>query len=132
MSHTSIASQLLAKYGQGQNGAIPRLWWMEDGATAHYSLIVRQRLHQLFHNRVVGRGHAVPWPSPELTPLNFFLWGYLKDKVHETVPPSLAVLQQRIVQELHALQRTRKVRNAVNGMLHRATKCIAPQGHQFE
>ena len=86
MSHTSIASQLLAKYGQGQNGAIPRLWWMEDGATAHYSLIVRQRLHQLFHNRVVGRGHAVPWPprSPDLTPLNVFLWGYLKDKVYET------------------------------------------------
>ena len=40
------------------------------------------RLNDVFgHNHVVGLGHDVEWPprSPDLTPCDFFLWGYLRN-----------------------------------------------------
>jgi hypothetical protein len=123
----------LARYGLGRNGAIPRLWWIQDGAPAHRAIVVRQRLQQLFPNRIVALGHGTEWPprSPDLMPLDFFLWGYLKEKVYKTVPPSIAVLQQRIVAEMNSLTRTRMARRAVMSMEERAAKCIAVQGQQF-
>ncbi|GBO40468.1 hypothetical protein AVEN_267533-1 [Araneus ventricosus] len=39
----------------------------------------------------MGYGGYVEWPpcSPELNPLDFFLWGYIKQRVYETPPPTL-------------------------------------------
>ncbi|KZC09613.1 hypothetical protein WN55_01050, partial [Dufourea novaeangliae] len=38
--------------------------------------------------RWIERGGSIPLPapSPDLTPLDFFLWGILKDKVYKGVP----------------------------------------------
>jgi hypothetical protein len=46
--------------------------------------IVRQFLNEAFPNRWIGRGEAISWParSPNLTPLDFFLWGFVKEKVY--------------------------------------------------
>jgi hypothetical protein len=45
--------------------------------------IVRECLHIHFPGRWVGRDEPIPWPphSPDITPLDFFLWGYVKDIV---------------------------------------------------
>jgi len=128
-----VVPKLVRRYGQGNHGSIPRLWWMQDGAPAHRAIVVRQRLQQLFPRRVVGIGHATEWPprSPDLTPLDFFLWGHLKDKVYITVPPSTAVLEQRIRNEIQSMRRTRMVRKSVRSMADRAARCIAAQGQQI-
>ena len=49
--------------------------------------VVRNRLREVFGNRIIGLGHAVEWPprSPDQTPCDF-LWGYLKNNVYETPP----------------------------------------------
>ncbi|EFN65149.1 hypothetical protein EAG_00038, partial [Camponotus floridanus] len=41
----------------------------------------------------------IEWPprSPDLSPLDFFLWGYLKSKVYKTNPRNLNNLRRRIV-----------------------------------
>ena len=41
--------------------------------------------------------------SPDLTPADFFLWGYLKGEVYVTEPANLAELRQRIVHEIQVL-----------------------------
>jgi hypothetical protein len=130
MINQFVVPGLIASYGQRQNGSIPRVWWIQDGAPAHRAAIVRNRLQQLFPNRVVGLGHGVEWPprSPDLTPLDFFLWGYLKNKVYQTVPANLVDLQNRIQVQIRALRRNRMVRHAVNSMRRRAAQCIAVQG----
>ena len=48
---------------------------------------VRRSLNTTFQGRWIGRGGPIRWPprSPDLTPLDFFLWGYVKDRVF--VPP---------------------------------------------
>ncbi|XP_072017459.1 uncharacterized protein [Amphiura filiformis] len=84
MINDDVIPQLNQRFHQQQNGVFPRLWWAQDGAPAHRSREVHDRLQQLFPNRVIGIGHAQEWParSPDLTPLDFFVWGYIKARVY--------------------------------------------------
>ena len=42
----------------------------------------------------------VGYHSPDFTPLDFFLWGYLMAQVYKTVPRNIVDLQQRIRREI--------------------------------
>lgn len=77
------------------------LVYQQDGAPPHYTAPVRQFLNETFPGRWIGRRGPVEWParSPDLTPLDFFLWGHLKTKVYATQPESLEDLRARIVRE---------------------------------
>jgi hypothetical protein len=61
-----------------------RVWFLHDGAGPHYAVAVREELHAMFRNQWIGRGGPVHWParSPDLTPLDFSLWGYIKEQVY--------------------------------------------------
>ncbi|KAJ4439475.1 hypothetical protein ANN_07599 [Periplaneta americana] len=60
-----------------------RLWWEErtrastGWSSPHYANHVRALLDDTFPDRWIGRGGPTPWPSrsPDMTPLDFFLWG---------------------------------------------------------
>ncbi|PNF28847.1 hypothetical protein B7P43_G04418 [Cryptotermes secundus] len=60
--------------------------FQEDGAPPHWSTIIREALDKHFPGRWIGRGSPISWPprSPDITPLDFFLWGYVKDIVYKT------------------------------------------------
>jgi hypothetical protein len=75
-----------------------KMWFQRDGALAHYSLHVRQFLTESYPQRWIGQGGPVAWPPrpPDLNPLNFFLWGYLKCLVYETEVHSIHELWQRV------------------------------------
>ena len=80
-----------------------------------------------FGERVVALSHAVEWPprSPDLTPLDFFLWSYIKCKVYTTPPANLDDLEMRIRNEMDILRQDRAmVRRAVNSMTARAELCL--------
>jgi len=55
------------------------------------------------------------WParSPDLSPCDVFLWGYLKEKVFKRCPRSLEDLKERIQQEIDSIppELTRRVMN---------------------
>lgn len=74
------------------------VFFMQDGAPPHFKKDVRQFLSQKFPERVIGRGCDIPWParSPDLTPCDFFLWGYLKQIVYSEPIQDLEHLKQRI------------------------------------
>ncbi|GBL76778.1 hypothetical protein AVEN_53448-1 [Araneus ventricosus] len=44
---------------------------------------VQQYIWDTFQQQVIGYGGCVEWPprSPDLNPLDFFLWGYIKQRV---------------------------------------------------
>ena len=50
--------------------------FQQDGALAHLSKTVRGWLNDVFDERWIGRGGPISWAprSPDLTPLDFFLW----------------------------------------------------------
>ena len=60
------------------------LLFQQDGAPLHYSLAVHQYLDQAIPHHWIGRWGSIEWPprSPDLTPMDFFFWGILKDKVY--------------------------------------------------
>ena len=60
------------------------LLFQQDGAPLHYSLAVHQYLDQAIPHHWIGRWGSIEWPprSPDLTPMDFFFWGVLMDKVY--------------------------------------------------
>ncbi|OXU18325.1 hypothetical protein TSAR_009497 [Trichomalopsis sarcophagae] len=75
-----------------------RMWLQQDGAPPHYARIVRNFLNDRFPNRWIGRGGPIAWPrrSLDLTPLDFYLWGYLKDTVYRERPTTANDMRMRI------------------------------------
>ena len=74
----------------------------QDGAPQHWDLIVRDFLNKTYPNRWIGRNGLTPWPSrsPDITSLDFFLWGYVKDRVYRTPERDVETLQSRIIDVL--------------------------------
>jgi len=81
---------------------IGTLWFQQDGATAHTTVISIPALRRLFPQRVISRFCDVPWSplSPDLTAPDFFLWGYLKSKVNITRPTELHPLKENKREEI--------------------------------
>lgn len=118
-------------YGERFDG----IWWFQDGAPAHGSLAIRRLLREKFQDRIVALHHPVEWPprSPDLTPLDFFLWGYLKEKVFSTPPQDLPTLRRRIVDEVNELrQNPEMIRRSFGDMRRRADLCIRKNGCHVE
>ena len=55
-------------------------WYQHDGAPPHNFQLVRNYLNEIFPNRWIGRNAPILWPprSPDLSVLDFFLWGAVK------------------------------------------------------
>lgn len=72
--------------------------FQQDGAPPHFAIIVRDWLDEHFPGRWLGRRGPHEWParSPDLTPCDFFLWGWAKEEVYRTRPSNLDELEERI------------------------------------
>ena len=101
---------LLTKYVAPQLiDSQPTIIFQQDGAPPHWGLRVRQFLNETFSDRWIGRDGPISWPtcSPDITPLDFFLWGYVKDIVCRTKVRNITDLKQSIATIDEAmLQRT--------------------------
>ncbi|GFU72635.1 DUF4817 domain-containing protein [Trichonephila clavipes] len=77
-----------------------------DGAISHTANPVEAFLIQTFgEDRIVSRRCRYPWPprSPDLTPADFWLWGYLKSLVYLSGPSSLSELKDAIRREVSSI-----------------------------
>lgn len=111
------------------------MWIQHDGAPAHYTLDVRQYLNQKFPNRWIGRGGPVAWParSPDLNPLDFFLWGYVKSLVYDTPIVTQEDLLARVMAACTHVQHIPGIFSRVRASMNRRCKlCIEVNGHHFE
>jgi hypothetical protein len=108
-------------------------WYQHDGAPPHFAIISRQWLDDVFPGRWIGRGGPVAWPprSPDLTPLDFFLWGHIKTVVYERPTTTLLDLQERISVACREIQPDTfaRVRQAIQ---HRTQLCIGSEGRHVE
>ena len=79
--------------------------FQQDGAPAHYGREVVNDLNHEFPGRWIDRRGSIEWPprSPDLNPLDFFLWGYLKWKVYKDRPRDLEEIKWRIRQEMQMI-----------------------------
>lgn len=111
------------------------MWFMHDGAPAHFSLTVREHLNATFGQQWIGRGGPQLWPprSPDLNPLDYFFWGHLKSLVYATPAVDEEDLRNRILINVNFIRNTpgilERVRQSMRRRLH---ACIASAGSHFE
>ncbi|KAJ4428626.1 hypothetical protein ANN_24671 [Periplaneta americana] len=109
--------------------------FLHDGAPAHFSRMARRYLDRRFPDRWIGRGGPIAWPpcSPDLNPLDFYLWGHLKSLVYSSPVPDLESLRNRIVACSEDIRNTPGVWDRVRrSMRHRCEVCIEAGGGHFE
>ena len=85
---------------------VRRIIFQQDGAPAHYDLDVRSWLNKKFPGKWIGRRGPIEWAprSPDLTPLDFFLWGYVKQRVYSTPVPNMSELKSRITESIQLIE----------------------------
>lgn len=107
--------------------------FQHDGAPAHFARSVRAHLDSRFPGGWIGRAGPVPWParSPDITPLDFFLWGFVKNQVYFTDCHTVEDMEQR-VRSVFATITPTMVRNATQAISRRARMCVQQGGRHFE
>lgn len=125
----NIVPQIIHLFPNNNN----QVWFQQDGAPPHYGREVRNYLNDTFPQKWIGRRGTIEWParSPDLNPLDFFLWGYLKSRVYINKPESLDELKLRIETEIRNIPQN-WLNNTIDGFIHRLHYCQEVNGEQFE
>ena len=94
-----------------------------------------QHLNDTFPNRSIGRGSTINWPPryPDLTPLEFCLWGLMKSEVYRK---KLDTRDEPLVNILDVIACIKEcqdaVRRTIRHVFTRVAKCIEVDGEIFE
>ncbi|GFW22918.1 uncharacterized protein TNCV_2381331 [Trichonephila clavipes] len=77
------------------NHDVQELWFQQDGATCHTARATIDLLKDTFGDHLISRFGPVNWPprSCDLTPLDYFLWGYVKSLFYADKPQTLDHLE---------------------------------------
>ena len=115
---------------------LPTDWWfMQDGARPHIIRPVKQLLYNTFNNRTIGEGLGHHWParSPDLNPLDFGFWGYMKDELFRQSPSrtSLQILKQDVIDIVQNTDLT-MCRNVCRSVEKRCRLVQASNGRHIE
>lgn len=105
----------------------------QDGAPAHNSGVVVEFLNNHFPGKWLGTNGPFSWParSPDLTPMDFFVWGYLKDELYKARYNTVADMTTRVRQILYGIHHN-ILNKAVNDVFRRSNACIYTDGGHFE
>lgn len=107
--------------------------FQQDGAPAHWSLSVREFLNQTFPGRWIGRDGPIQWAarSPDLSPLDFYLWGFIKDRVYGRKPKTLNQIRQFITEEIRSIS-SGTLEAVFKNWVCRLEKCKEQNGSHLE
>jgi len=111
------------------------MYFQHDGAPSHYTRHVMLHLNDTLPNRWIGRGTTINWPpkSPDLTPLNFCLWGLMKSEVYRKKVDSRDELLFNILDVIACIkERQDALRRTTRHVFTRDAKCIDADGGIFE
>ena len=106
---------------------------MQDGAPPHFKTEVRNWLDNTFPERWIGRSGPHVWParSPDLTPCDYFLWGYLKEQVYRSNPANINILEIAIREAIQNIPRV-YIQKACRSVNQRFDKLIKNGGRHIE
>jgi hypothetical protein len=107
---------------------------MHYGASAHFSPAVRDVLSNSYHGRWIGGGGPTAWPphSPDLNPLNFYLWGHLETLVYSDTADNEEALSHHIVDACHTNPNCPGIFERMLRPMRRVEVCIESHGGRFE
>lgn len=109
------------------------IFFQQDGAPPHNARIVTESLNRYFGRNWIGTNGPVRWPprSPDLTPLDFFFWGFIKDNLYKEKSNNINELRQKFTECVNSVSNIH-IRNAIQNVRKRCNLCIENNGRQFE
>jgi hypothetical protein len=111
------------------------MWYLHDGAPAHFAREVRTWLDQNFPERWIGRNGPVLWPPryPDLNRCDFFLWGHMKQLVYATPVDTIEELRNRIEDVAAEIKgNAEMIMRTQQSLIRRAHACVRNGGRHFE
>jgi len=94
-----------------------------------------QHLNDTFPNRWIGRGGTINQPprSPDLTPLDFCLWGLMKSEVYRKKVDTRDELLINVLDVIACIKESQDaLRRTTSHVFTRVAKCIDVHGGIFE
>ena len=112
---------------------LKKLWFQQDGATPHTAVETRKLLSEKFEDRLISLKAFHIWAphSPDLSPLDFFLWGYAKDNVYKNKPSSITKLKQEITTFMRAILAD-TCKKVIQNFAVRIRECLLYHGDHIE
>lgn len=110
------------------------IWYQQDGCPAHNTREVQELLMQEFNNKLIANHGPISWParSPDIAPLDFYLWGYVKNEVYEFEPPAtIEQLEERVRDVLNNINGN-TIRKVTRTVSKKCENCIEKNGRHFE
>jgi len=77
-------------------------YFQQDGATSYTSHASMAEIQSFFGDRVISKGLRQS-RSPDLTPPDYFLWGYLKGRFYQNKPRTMDALKANIIDEIQTV-----------------------------
>ncbi|KAL1517988.1 hypothetical protein ABEB36_001678 [Hypothenemus hampei] len=112
------------------------VWFQQDGCPAHNTALVREYLNRNFPNKVISGWGNILWParSPDLTPANFFLWGYVKSTIYRFQDDRANNLDELRIKIQNCMQTISPeiLANVRRNFYDRLGYCSAQEGSRFE
>jgi hypothetical protein len=105
-------------------------WLQQDGATSHTANSTTEMLKQFFDDRIISK-NLWPLRSPDLTPPDYFLWGYLKQAVYSNRPQTIENLKQNIEVAISNISQE-TLKKVMRNMVTRVNTCYAENGGHFQ
>lgn len=108
---------------------LEQLWFQQDGATCHTSRETIDLLRTKFRNRIISRFGDIHWParSCDLSPLDYFLWGNVKDRCYSNDPRTINALKENIRQAIREIE-PQTIDNVLQNWVKRMDYCQASRG----
>ena len=116
------------------------LIFQQDGTRPYFTEEVRADLNTHLPKKWIGRRGPIEWPpkSQDLSPMNFFVWGYLKNqvynkKVYVKKLRNVDDLKIRIQEEFTAIRVNKElIKRVTESVNERVAECINANGDSFE
>jgi transposase len=111
------------------------IYYQHDGCPAHNDRFATEWLHNAFPGKVIGTYEDLAWParSPDLSCLDFFLWGHIKTKIYDRRTPfqNVDTLWDAVNDSCTAVTygQLANVQREISDRIH---YCINVQGELFE
>ncbi|GFW34631.1 uncharacterized protein TNCV_952591 [Trichonephila clavipes] len=107
------------------------LWFQQDGTTCHTARATINLLKDTFGDRLISRFGPGNWPprSCDLTPLDYFLWGYVKSLVYADKPQMLEHLEdniRRVIADIRPQMLGKVIENWTSRLEYIRVSCGSP------
>ena len=102
------------------------IWFQQDGATCHTAKAALDVLLAVFEDCIISRRADVVRPSGscDLIPLDYYLWGAVKDKCYADKPETIDVLKDNSREAIGEIQ-LHTIDNMLKNWTDRVGYCMA-------